>query len=94
MKIWSDGKRLWMRTIGSTIVGEGADSFIFGIVAFAGTIPSSSLAILIMSGYFAKVVYEVILTPVTYLVVNKLKKAEAVDVYDVGIKYNPFLLKE
>ncbi|MFA6404483.1 MAG: queuosine precursor transporter [Candidatus Paceibacterota bacterium] len=91
MKIWSNGKHLWMRTIGSTIVGEGVDSLIFGIIAFAGTIPFSSLLILILSGYIAKVVYEVILTPVTYVIVNRLKKAEGIDVYDRSISYNPFL---
>lgn len=94
MKIWSNGKHLWMRTIGSTIVGEGVDSVIFGVIAFAGTIPFSGLTILILSGYLAKVAYEVILTPVTYLIVNKLKRAEGIDVYDRGISYNPFLLKE
>ena len=94
MKIWSGGKRLWMRTIGSTIVGEGVDSIIFGVIAFAGTIPFSGLATLILSGYLAKVAYEVILTPVTYMIINKLKKAEGIDVYDRNISYNPFLLKE
>ncbi len=94
MKIWSNGKRLWMRTVGSTVVGEGVDSVIFGIIAFAGVIPFSGLAILILSGYLAKVAYEIILTPVTYLIVNKLKRAEGIDVYDRDINYNPFLLKE
>ncbi len=90
MKIWSNGKHLWMRTIGSTIVGEGVDSIIFGIIAFAGTIPASGLAILIFSGYLAKVIYEVILTPVTYIIVNKLKRTEGINVYDREISYNPF----
>lgn len=94
MKIWSNGKRLYMRTIGSTIIGEGVDSVIFAIIAFAGTIPVSALVVLIFSGYLAKVAYEVILTPVTYLIVNKLKQAEGIDVYDRGINYSPFLFKE
>ncbi len=94
MKIWSNGRRLWMRTIGSTIVGEGVDSVIFGIIAFAGTIPFSGLTTLILSGYLAKVAYEVVLTPVTYMIVKKLKRAEGIDVYDRGISYNPFVLKE
>ncbi len=94
MKIRSNGRRLWMRTIGSTVVGEGIDSIIFGIIAFAGVIPFSGLIMLILSGYIAKVVYEAILTPVTYLVVNKLKRAEGIDVYDKDINYNPFLFKE
>ena len=89
MKIWSSGKHLWMRTIGSTVVGEGVDSFIFGFIAFGGLFPLSALMTLILSGYFAKVLYEVILTPVTYLIVRKLKQAEGIDVYDRGINYNP-----
>ena len=93
MKIWSKGKKLWMRTIGSTIVGEGVDSVIFGVIAFAGVVPFSGLVTLIVSGYLAKVAYEVILTPVTYLIVNKLKKAEGIDVYDRGVNYNPFSVR-
>jgi uncharacterized integral membrane protein (TIGR00697 family) len=90
MKILSNGKHLWKRTIGSTVVGEGVDSIIFGLIAFAGTIPLANLGVLILSGYLFKVVYEIIITPVTYIVVNKLKKVEGVDVYDLGIDYNPF----
>ena len=94
MKIWSNGRHLWMRTIGSTIIGEGVDSLIFGVIAFAGTIPFFGLLVLILSGYLAKVAYEIIATPITYLIVNKLKQAESIDVYDRGISYNPFILKE
>lgn len=94
MKIWMQGKRLWMRTIGSTIVGEGVDSVIFAVIAFAGTIPMSGLITLILSGYLLKVIYEVVATPITYLIVNKLKRAEGIDVYDKGISYNPFHLSE
>ncbi len=90
MKIRSGGKHLWKRTIGSTIVGEGVDSILFGLIAFAGTIPVSGLLLLIVSGYLFKVLYEVIVTPLTYVVVNKLKRLEGVDVYDQGISYNPF----
>lgn len=94
MKVWSEGKYLWIRTISSTVVGEGVDTLIFGIIVFAGTISIAALATLIISGYLAKVAYEVIFTPVTYLIVNKLKRAEGIDVYDRGISYNPFLLKD
>lgn len=94
MKVWMQGRRLWMRTIGSTIVGEGVDSVIFAVVAFAGTIPASGLITLILSGYFIKVVYEILATPITYLIVNKLKKVEGIDVYDRNISYNPFRLSE
>lgn len=90
MKVWSNGKHLWMRTIGSTIVGEGVDSVIFGIIVFGGQIPTAPLLMLILSGYLAKVLFEVVLTPLTYLVIKKLKKAEGIDTYDRGISYNPF----
>lgn len=94
MKVRMNGRRLWARTIGSTIIGEGVDSVIFGVVAFAGLIPNHNLLVLIASGYLVKVLYEVAATPLTYIIVNKLKKAEGIDVYDRGIDYNPFALKE
>lgn len=94
MKVRMNGKHLWARTVGSTIVGEGIDTVIFSTIAFAGLIPSHSLLILIGSGYLVKVLYEIAATPLTYLVVNKLKKAEGIDAYDRGINYNPFTLKE
>ncbi len=94
MKVWMNGKHLWMRTIGSTIVGEGVDSIIFASVAFYGTMPFSALVSLILSIYIFKVLYEILATPLTYFIVNKLKKAEGIDVYDRGISYNPFKLSE
>lgn len=94
MKVWMNGKKLYMRTIGSTVVGEGVDSVIFGVIAFAGTMPVTALLTVIFSGYLFKVLYEVLATPLTYLIVNKLKKAEGIDVYDKGISYNPFTLKD
>ncbi len=94
MKIMSNGRHLWKRTIGSTIVGEGIDTLIFITVVFAGTIPLAALVSVIVSQYLVKVVYEIVATPLTYLVVNKLKKAEGIDVYDRGISYNPFALAE
>lgn len=92
MKVWMDGHRLWMRTIGSTVVGEGVDSIVFATVAFGGVIPASALLTMIGSIYFLKVIYEIVATPVTYLIVNKLKRAEGIDVYDTNISYNPFTL--
>lgn len=94
MKVWMEGRHLWMRTIGSTIVGEGVDSLVFVFIAFWGTMPISALFVIIGSIYLFKVVYEVIATPLTYLIVNKLKQAEGIDVYDRGISYNPFHLSE
>jgi queuosine precursor transporter len=93
MKVWTNGRNLWARAIGSTLVGEGVDSLIFALLAFYGTMPLPALFNLIFSIYCFKVAYEVIITPLTYLIVNKLKKAEGIDVYDRGINYNPFVLK-
>ena len=93
MKIWTKGKHLWTRTISSTIAGEGVDTILFATVAFAGVIPWNNLIAVIISGYIAKVLIEVLFTPITYVVVKKLKKLEGVDVYDYGVNYNPFQLK-
>lgn len=92
MKVWMEGRRLWMRTIGSTIVGEGVDTVIFVWIAFGGIIEPSALWNVIASGYFLKVVYEIIATPVTYKIVRYLKQHEQVDVYDRHVSYNPFRL--
>src|SRR3989344_7517955 len=94
MKVWMNGKSLWMRTIGSTIVGEGVDTIVFVLIAFYGTLPLTALFTVIWSGYLFKVAYEVIATPITYLVVGWLKRSESIDVYDKGISYNPFHLSE
>jgi queuosine precursor transporter len=93
MKIWSQGKNLWMRTIGSTVVGEGVDTALFVLIAFGGLLPNEALWQVAISAYIVKVAYEVILTPVTYKIVGWLKRAEGIDVYDRGINYNPFALK-
>lgn len=93
MKVVMGGRRLWMRTIGSTIVGEGVDSVIFAAIAFAGIVPLGALLTIIGSGYLLKVVYEVVATPITYWIVRRLKRAEGVDVYDRGISYSPFKIE-
>jgi uncharacterized integral membrane protein (TIGR00697 family) len=92
MKRWTNGKHLWTRTIGSTIVGEGVDSITFVVIAFWGTIPLLGLMTVIWSSYVFKVVYEVVATPLTYWIVNTLKRVEQVDVFDQGVDYNPFTL--
>ncbi len=94
MKVWMNGKKLWMRTIGSTMVGEGVDSIVFIAVAFSGSVPVKEMAVIVGSIYLFKVIYEVVATPFTYIIVNKLKKAEGIDVYDKGISYNPFILEK
>ena len=92
MKIWTKGKHLWTRTIGSTVVGEGADSLIFYPLAFYGMPdwPVAALGAVMLSQFILKVSWEAILTPVTYAVVGWLKRHEGVDVYDVGTDFTPF----
>jgi uncharacterized integral membrane protein (TIGR00697 family) len=94
MKVATRGRWLFTRTIGSTLVGEGLDTLLFVVVAFAGTMPGGLLWSVIVSNYVFKVGFEVAATPLTYLVVNRLKAVEGVDVYDLGISYNPFRLSE
>ncbi|MBA3974705.1 MAG: transporter [Candidatus Solibacter sp.] len=90
MKVWSGGKHLWMRTIGSTAVGQLVDSAVIMTLAFAGRASFGTIVNLIISGYLGKVLYEAAMTPVTYAVVNSLKRAENVDVYDVATDFSPF----
>ena len=94
MKIWTGGRWLWMRTIGSTLVGEGVDTLLFVVVAFAGTMPWALLWSIIISNYVFKVGVEAAMTPVTYRVVSFLKRVEHEDVYDVGTDFNPFKVSE
>jgi len=92
MKIMTKGRWLWMRTIGSTVLGEGLDTVIFIVVAFIGT--PSFAAIMIINHWISKVGIEVIFTPVTYITVNWLKRKEGIDTYDHKTKYNPFSFAE
>ena len=92
MKLWSGGRHLWMRTIGSTVLGEGVDSLIFYPLAFlgaAGFTPQLVIKVM-LTQWVLKVAWEVILTPVTYVVVDALKRAEGVDVFDRGTDFTPF----
>jgi len=91
-KVWTGGRMLWTRTIGSTLVGQLVDSVVFGVVAFAGIVPWSVILTLAGSIYLFKVLYEILFTPVTYFVVGRLKKAEGVDVFDRSTDFNPFKL--
>ncbi len=92
MKIWTKGKALWTRTIGSTILGEGVDSIIFYPLAFYGYWPNDLLFKVMVGNYLVKVGVEVLMTPATYLAVNFLKKAESEDFYDRGTNFTPFSL--
>jgi hypothetical protein len=90
MKLWTDGKHLWARTIGSTATGQLVDTTVLILIAFGGYTAWSTMLNLIISGYLAKVLYEALATPLTYLVVNRLKRAEGVDVYDRDTNFSPF----
>ena len=90
MKIWTKGKMLWTRTIGSTLVGELVDSFLFIMIAFWGILPNSLLLTLIISNYIFKTGVEILFTPITYKVVSFLKKKENEDYYDKDTDFNPF----
>jgi uncharacterized integral membrane protein (TIGR00697 family) len=95
MKIMTQGRWLWTRTIGSTIFGEGVDSVIFYPLAFYGTgiIPNDKLPLVMLAQFVAKVGVEVLFTPVTYAIVGWLKRAENEDFYDRDTKFTPFTLK-
>lgn len=93
LKLKTRGRYLWVRTIGSTLVGEGVDTLVFVCIAFAGAIPAHDLWLMIIFNYIFKCGTEVVLTPVTYAVVKFLKKSERIDVYDVGTSFNPFLFR-
>ena len=92
MKLWTDGKYLWTRTVGSTIVGQAVDTTIVIVFIFWGQ-PLGVMFQLIVSGYLFKVVYEVLATPLTYLVVNFLKRTEGVNFFDRSTNFNPFAVK-
>jgi len=94
MKIATTGRHLWLRTIGSTLIGQLADSVIFISLAFYGTIPLTALVQMIITQWLTKSAYEALVTPFTYLVVNYLKRAEQEDHYDRETNFSPFLWKE
>jgi queuosine precursor transporter len=94
MKVWSRGRHLWMRTIGSTVVGELVDSALFYPIAFAGIWETSTLVSVIAFNWVFKVLIEVAFTPVTYAVVGWLKRAEREDYYDEHTSFTPFSLKD
>lgn len=93
LKLFSSGRFLWTRTIGSTIMGEIADSLVFYPVAFFGTWSNEQLISVMIGNYIIKVLWEVIATPFTYLIVGFLKRAEHEDYYDRDTDFNPFSLE-
>lgn len=93
MKIWTAGKHLWSRTIGSTVVGQGIDSIIFYPLAFGGIWSNEQVISVMFTNWLLKVGWEVVLTPVTYGVVGWLKRKEGVDIFDEGTNFSPFKTK-
>ena len=90
MKLVTKGKLLWTRTIGSTVVGQLVDTVIVITIVFIGVHEFRTMLNLMFTGYVFKVSYEALATPVTYLIVNRLKRAEGVDTFDEGVSLNPF----
>jgi uncharacterized integral membrane protein (TIGR00697 family) len=90
LKVRTDGRWLWTRTIGSTLVGEGVDTAVFLTVAFLGVLPTDLLWTIFVSNYVFKVGVETVFTPITYQVVGFLKRAEREDYYDRDTDFNPF----
>jgi uncharacterized integral membrane protein (TIGR00697 family) len=93
MKLWSSGRWLWTRTIGSTLCGEAVDSAVFYTVAFLGVWSNYNLLTIMLAQYLLKSGWEIIMTPVTYKVVGFLKRAEREDFYDRDTNFTPFSLK-
>ncbi len=92
MKIATKGKWLWARTISSSVIGEGLDSFVFILIAFWGAIPFPILVDTVLTQWLVKTGYEVLATPLTYMVVSFLKRREGLDPYDYKTKFSPFVI--
>jgi uncharacterized integral membrane protein (TIGR00697 family) len=92
LKLLTRGRWLWTRTVGSTIVGQAVDTTLVVVLTFAGTYSPAKLFNFIATAYILKVAYEVLATPLTYLVVHFLKRAEQSDAFDAHTNFNPFRL--
>ena len=90
MKLLTNGRWLWTRTVGSTVAGQAVDTVVVVTLLFAGQVSWTTIGTVIVSEYLFKVGYEVLATPLTYWVVNTLKRAEGVDVYDRDTNFSPF----
>jgi uncharacterized integral membrane protein (TIGR00697 family) len=90
LKLLTNGRKLWTRTIGSTIVGQAVDTVLVIALTFGGIYPARTLLNIMVTGYLLKVGYEVLATPLTYLVIHSLKRAEQVDTFDRSQDFNPF----
>jgi uncharacterized integral membrane protein (TIGR00697 family) len=89
LKVFTNGRYLWTRTISSTVAGQGLDTVVFVLIAFGGTMGRGILWDMIVTGWLLKSAYEILATPLTYLVVNTLKRIEGIDVYDRDTDFNP-----
>jgi uncharacterized integral membrane protein (TIGR00697 family) len=94
MKIWQKGKGFSLRAVASTLVGEGADSLVFFILAFWGVLPTHDLMVLILTQCGMKTGYEIVALPLTNWVVRAVKRLDETDTYDTHVSYNPFRLKD
>jgi queuosine precursor transporter len=94
MKVWTEGRNLWTRTIGSTVIGQGVDTALFLLIAFGGVFSLQTLWVAFYTGYLLKVVIEIVLTPLTYAIIGWLKREEGIDIYDRETNFNPFALRE
>jgi len=94
MKVWTRGRLLWTRTIGSTMAGQAIDSLIFYPVAFYGLWTTTTMMQVVLFNWAFKVAVEVVFTPLTYLVVNALKRVEHEDFYDTDTDFTPFSLED
>ena len=92
LKVWTSGRHLWLRTIGSTVAGEGIDSLLFTALAFGGVWPWALVGQVICWNFVLKTGYEILATPLTYVIVHRLKRAERADPFDVHTRFSPFRL--
>jgi len=93
MKLLTQGRHLWTRTVGSTVAGQAVDTIVVMTIAFGGSLNAGLITQLIVDGYLFKVAYEVLATPLTYVVVNFLKRSEGIDPFDVGTRFSPFMTR-
>ena len=94
LKVATEGRHLWLRTIGSTLIGQGLDSIIFVVIAFVGVLPSEILIATMVTQWLVKSGYEVVATPLTYIAVGFLKARDGLDVYDRDTRFNPLLIAD
>jgi uncharacterized integral membrane protein (TIGR00697 family) len=93
LKVATAGRWLWLRTIGSTLIGQAADSAVFITLAFAGILPTAALAAAVVSQWAFKTLYEAAATPLTYFVIGRLKRLEGLDPFDRDLRFNPLPLR-